>query len=75
VFDIDAFVEYQPDILPHLQRLRQTLNMLVLTSRCLVTNTLKKKMNLMPTKKQTTVHSYLPNRIGLLLKAGGIERI
>jgi hypothetical protein len=24
VFDIDTFVEYQPDILPHLQRLRQT---------------------------------------------------
>jgi hypothetical protein len=45
VFDIDAFVEYQPDILPHLKRLRQTLNVLVLTSRCLVTNALNKKMN------------------------------
>ena len=45
MFDIDAFVEYQPDILPHLKRLRQTLNVLVLTSRCLVTNALNKKMN------------------------------
>jgi hypothetical protein len=45
VFDIDAFVEYQPHILPHLKRLRQTLNVLVLTSRCLVTNALNKRMN------------------------------
>ena len=45
VFDIDAFVEREPNIIPELQRLRKTLNVRVMADRCPVTVAMNKRTN------------------------------
>ena len=45
VFNLETFVEQHPDIVHHLEQLRKTLNVRVLTSRCPVVEALRKKAN------------------------------
>ena len=45
VFNLDTFVEQHPDIVPHLEQLRKTLNVRVLASRCPVVEALRKRAN------------------------------
>ena len=45
VFDIDAFVKREPNIIPDLQRLRKTLNVRVIADRCPVTVAISKRTN------------------------------
>ena len=45
VFDIDAFINHEPNILEHLQRLRKTLNVRVMADRCPVMKAIEKKNN------------------------------
>ena len=57
VFDIKAFVDHEPDVLPHLARLRKKLNVMVLTSRCPVARVLKAKGNPAGEEEQEEVPS------------------
>ena len=45
VFDIDAFINHEPNILEHLQRLQKTLNVRVMANRCPVMKAIEKKNN------------------------------
>jgi len=56
-FDIKAFVDYEPDVVPHLTRLRKKLNVMALTSRCPVTRALKAKENPAGEEEQEEVPS------------------
>ena len=57
LFDIRAFVDHEPDILPHLTRVREKLNVLVLTSRCPVARALRVKENPAGEEEQQEVPS------------------
>ena len=57
VFEIKAFVDYEPDVLPPLVRLRKKLNVMVLTSRCPVARALKPEENPAGEEEQEEVPS------------------
>ena len=56
IFDIKAFVDHEPDILPHLTRLRKKLNVMVLTSRCPVAPASKLKKILLAKRSKKKFH-------------------